>query len=87
VATDLGGFSELVDDGVDGRLVAHDDPDALAAALTPLVTDPAVAHAMGRAGRVKVDRGFSPAGHLDTLMTHYDEVAGDMRRAPRKAMR
>lgn len=74
VTTDLGGLPELVEPGVDGALVRHDDPAALAAVLSPLVADPARCHAMGRAGRAKVERRFSPAGHLAALTGHYEAV-------------
>src|SRR5579872_2888450 len=37
VASDLGGASELIEPGVDGDLVPHSDPAALAAALGPLL--------------------------------------------------
>lgn len=40
VATRVGSVAELVEDGVTGRLVAPSDPDALRAALEPLLEDP-----------------------------------------------
>lgn len=39
VATDVGGVSDLVEDGVTGCLVAPGDPDAMAEAITDLLTD------------------------------------------------
>jgi glycosyltransferase involved in cell wall biosynthesis len=39
VATDVGGLSELVVDGVHGRLVPPHRPDLLAGALVELLTD------------------------------------------------
>jgi glycosyltransferase involved in cell wall biosynthesis len=41
VATRCGGPEAVLDDGVTGRLVPNDDPDALAAAILDLLADPA----------------------------------------------
>jgi glycosyltransferase involved in cell wall biosynthesis len=43
VATDVGGMSELITDGVSGRLVRSGDPDALAAAMEVAISDAATA--------------------------------------------
>ncbi|HVY15190.1 MAG TPA: glycosyltransferase family 4 protein [Rhodopila sp.] len=50
VATQVGGFPEMVADGETGLLVPPNDPDALAAALASLLDAPARAQAMGQAG-------------------------------------
>jgi glycosyltransferase involved in cell wall biosynthesis len=59
VATVSGGVPELIDDGVTGRLVPRDDPDALAAALLEYVRDPELRRAHGSAGRERCERDFS----------------------------
>lgn len=46
VASDIGCFAEMLTDGVEGRLVAPDDPDALADALIDLIEDPSKIRAM-----------------------------------------
>jgi glycosyltransferase involved in cell wall biosynthesis len=74
VATRMGGLPELVDDGVDGLLVAPDDPPALAAALERLIADHARAQDMGRTGCARVREGFSARRHLDTLSDLYQGV-------------
>jgi glycosyltransferase involved in cell wall biosynthesis len=51
VATDVAGMREVVQHDVTGALVPPRDPDALAAAVTRLLKDPARAAAMGAAGR------------------------------------
>jgi glycosyltransferase involved in cell wall biosynthesis len=76
VVSDLGGAPELIDPGVDGALVVPDDPAALAAALGPLLADPARAREMGTAGRAKMRDRFSPEVHLAALDAVYAE-AGD----------
>lgn len=73
VGTATGGITDIVDDGVTGRLVPIDqaqdgtgtprDPQAfvsdLAAALTDVVTDPERARSWGTAGRTRVQRDFT----------------------------
>ena len=71
VASDLGGMPELVADGVTGRLVAHDDPAALAVALTELAADPARAHEMGLAARRGAVDRFATDRHLQRLDDAY----------------
>jgi glycosyltransferase involved in cell wall biosynthesis len=51
VASTVGGSPELVRDGETGRLVPPGDARALAAAVLELVSDPARARALGRAGQ------------------------------------
>ena len=54
VTTNVGALPELVDDGVTGLLVPPREPGALAEALIKLLSDPARAERMGRAGQKKV---------------------------------
>jgi mannosyltransferase len=59
IATRAGAAELVVDDGVTGVLVPTDDAAALAAALEPLMSDPATAVAMGGRGRQRVLDKFS----------------------------
>lgn len=79
IVTALGGMPELVEDGVQGLVVPHDDPAALAEAIIRLANDPKAASAMGREGRRRLDREFTPEGHLAALDEAYRE-AGERRR-------
>jgi glycosyltransferase involved in cell wall biosynthesis len=74
VASNHGGIAELVDPGVDGLLVPPGDPDALASAVRALLADPAAGLRLGRAGREKVARAFTPAVHLTGLHSLYQEA-------------
>jgi glycogen synthase len=59
VASDVGGIPEVVVPGETGLLVPPADPRALADALNRVLRDRAAAHAMGRAGRRRVEEHFS----------------------------
>jgi mannosyltransferase len=59
VASRAGAAELVVEDGVTGVLVPPGDADALAAALEPLMRDPAAAVAMGVRGRERVLANFS----------------------------
>ncbi len=54
-----GGVPAIVDDGVDGYLVAFGDVAALAGRIAELLTDPARARAFGERGFAKVVRRFT----------------------------
>lgn len=71
VASNFGGFREVVDDGVTGLLVKPQDPPDLAEKINTLLADPARSLEMGRAGRQKVLDTFSwnaVAGRLEEVM-------------------
>jgi glycosyltransferase involved in cell wall biosynthesis len=59
VASDVPGCREVVRPGETGILVAPRDVEGLAAAIAALAGDPARRAAMGRAGRVLIERDFA----------------------------
>ncbi|WP_296992093.1 glycosyltransferase family 4 protein [Thalassospira sp. UBA1131] len=59
VSTAISAIPELVEDGVNGKLVPERNPDALASALKALITDPRLRETMGRKGNEIVRRDFS----------------------------
>jgi len=85
VGTATGGVPEVVEDGVTGRLVPIDqvddgtgtprDPDRfvadLAEVLTEVVSDPATAREMGRAGRRRAEEHFSWTSIAETTVDVY----------------
>jgi glycosyltransferase involved in cell wall biosynthesis len=70
VATDVGGASEQVLDGITGRLVPRRDPAALADALVELAGDAALRARFAQAGRDHAAQHFS----LDRMVADYRRV-------------
>jgi glycosyltransferase involved in cell wall biosynthesis len=80
VTTDAGGVSELVDDGVNGYVVARDDPAAMATAVLRVLTEPGKGQQMGRAGRQLAEARFDLRASVRRLEALYREVARPVRR-------
>jgi glycosyltransferase involved in cell wall biosynthesis len=74
VASHIGGLSDLVEDGVTGRLVPPADAKALAAALTESLAAPARLAEWGSAGRARILARMSPAACAARYREIYDEV-------------
>ena len=72
VASAVGGVPELVVDGETGLLVPPDDPQRLAEALRKLLADPALAKAMGEAGRTRVRERFSASAGATRVLALYE---------------
>jgi phosphatidylinositol alpha-mannosyltransferase len=56
VATDIAGYREVVRQDIDGILVPRGDPDALATAVTQVLSDSALAARLAEAGRARAER-------------------------------
>jgi glycosyltransferase involved in cell wall biosynthesis len=84
IAGSDGASGELVRDGLDGAVVAPDDEAAIAAALIPLLRDPARSTALGQGAR---DRAltFTPARAAAATLEFWERLRGALRgaRAPR----
>jgi L-malate glycosyltransferase len=73
VATSVGGPAEIIDDGVEGRLLPPREPDLWAGALVELMAAPEVVRDMGRAGRVRA-QDFALTRHAAQAVDLYEEV-------------
>jgi len=82
VATDIPGYREVVSDGVEGLLVPPRDPEALAAALVRVLTEPELAAGLGDAGRARALSFDWPivVDRLEELYARAVESAGYDRR-------
>jgi colanic acid/amylovoran biosynthesis glycosyltransferase len=72
VTTHIAGIPELVDDGVNGLLVAPGRSDLIADALGSLAHDGERRERLGEAGRAKVQQGFTPLPNVQALKTLLD---------------
>jgi phosphatidyl-myo-inositol alpha-mannosyltransferase len=82
VATDIPGYREVVTHGVHGLLVPTRDPEALAAALVRVLTEPGLAERLGEAGRARA-REFDWPNVVERLEELYRRAVERPRR-PRR---
>ena len=75
--TRVGGIGEVVEDGASGFLVPPDDPAALAAALAPLLSDPALRARCGARARQRFEAGFTENAMFDKTIAVYREACGE----------
>ena len=71
VASDIGGNTDLIVDGVEGLLVDPGDPRALAAAILGLIEEPSRASAIGAAARARVEERFGIGAVVDGYVSLY----------------
>lgn len=71
VATDVGGNSEAVEDGVSGFIIPSQDADTLADRVGRLIQDPELANRMGRAGRKRLEEKFTLDAMMKQLTAEY----------------
>jgi len=74
VSTPLGGIPDIVESNRTGLLVPPNDAKALAAALTSLASDTALARRLGVAGRQSAEKNFSWDGVLSKWRAMYARV-------------
>ncbi len=74
VATDVGGVSDVVADGIDGILVPDGDVEAIAAALERLARDRELARRMGAAGAERVVERYQVERLVDDVDGLYREL-------------
>jgi glycosyltransferase involved in cell wall biosynthesis len=74
VATEVGGLSDAVEDGVTGLLVPPRDTAALRAALERLLTDAPLRFELGANARRRSEESYSWAAATDSLLAAYCEA-------------
>ncbi len=74
VATDVRGCRQVVDDGVNGRLVPVADAEALAAAICELAGSPRLRERMGRAARAKACSEFDQERVINLTLEVYQRL-------------
>ena len=73
VATNVGGVSELVTDGVTGYLVPHSNVSPMRERLRELITSPEKRSEMGRMGRLRYERDFRVEVMAGAVLSLYRE--------------
>ncbi|MFG1204885.1 glycosyltransferase family 4 protein [Xanthobacter aminoxidans] len=74
ISTPVGGIPEIVEDGVNGRLVSPGNPQGLAEALRQLNDDEALRAEMGRRSRDVIEKNFDFSAHLSRIGEVYESL-------------
>jgi len=74
IATEVGGFPDLIHTGQEGQLILPYQTEALIEACRELLKNPEQGKAWGKAGRKKIKAYFSPEQELQNWLTLYSEV-------------
>ena len=74
VATDVGGNSEVIENGLNGLLVKPNDPATLADAISSLLADPHFASQLGAAAQERVRRHFDLGQLIFNMDALYTEL-------------
>ena len=74
VATDVGGISEQVEDGVTGRLIRPRDAAGLAEAIIDVLNRPDRGRSLGEAGRRKLEAEFSIEASVGRVPEIYSDI-------------
>ena len=74
IATRVGGVSELIEDGVTGRLFAVGDVDAMAAGAIELLTDEDRLTGMAEAGRRAAQDRYCTSRIIPIYEQYYEKV-------------
>jgi glycosyltransferase involved in cell wall biosynthesis len=77
VATEVGGNAEAVLDGMTGFIVPAEDPEALSKAIARLLSDPALAKAMGSVGKERASQKFATETMMQSISSAYKELLSE----------
>ncbi|MEM7312626.1 MAG: glycosyltransferase, partial [Planctomycetota bacterium] len=70
VATNAGGVTELITDGIEGYLVPPKSSDAIAEVISQLIQQPTLAMDMGIAGRQRVEKSYHSGVSAEVIARH-----------------
>ncbi len=71
IATPVGGVLDVLEDGVNGRLIPVNDADALANTAAELLDDEAQRKRLGKSARERIAKDFTPQQELESNLAVY----------------
>lgn len=74
IVSNIGSLPEQVEDGADGLLFEPGNHEQLADKMAALWEDPALASHMGKTGRDRMQRLFSPEAHYRSLLAVFNQI-------------
>lgn len=74
VASNIGGFPEIIEDGITGFLVEPQNPFAIAEKVTELINDESLRRKIGKAARKKVIAEFDWNKNVDQMISEYEQI-------------
>jgi glycosyltransferase involved in cell wall biosynthesis len=74
IGTNVGGIPEIIEDGVNGLLVAPGSPDELAQAIKKILQNPELARRIAAAGRESARARFNPQRYVNQIQQVYEEL-------------
>jgi glycosyltransferase involved in cell wall biosynthesis len=74
VASNIGGFPEIIEDGVTGFLVEPKNPVAITEKVTILINDESLRKKIGKAARKKVIDEFDWNKNVDQMISEYEQI-------------
>jgi glycosyltransferase involved in cell wall biosynthesis len=77
VATDVGGTSEIVEDGISARLIPPNDPALLASAITELRSDEVLRERLAASARSRAESTFDIDAAARALCRVWGEIGGE----------
>lgn len=82
LASKVGGIPDLVTDGVNGQLCDPADPVSIREGLRRILSDPAHAEALGKAGKQRALERYLPIAVAKRHLEVYREVLANKRSKP-----
>ncbi|MDD5429116.1 MAG: glycosyltransferase [Candidatus Omnitrophica bacterium] len=79
IASNIGGFKEIIEPGVDGLLVEPGNSDEISEAILKLIQNPDMAQAMTLKARKKVEARYTMEQCLQETASVYDRAVKDLR--------
>ncbi len=74
VASDMGGFKEIIENGITGFLVEPKNPQAIAEKIISLIEDVSLRRKIGKNAREKIIRDFDWNKNVEQMISEYQDI-------------